>query len=662
VTCPAGFTFGTDATFTANGTDPDGDALTYEWKLNDTLLTASTTSTITTKVNTGDVLSVVAIDATGRRSASATAPCTGTPTNHPPVVTLVCPTLTYGSPATFVANGTDVDGDALSYIWSINGTAVAGQTAATASLTIAAGDTVTVVASDGRDSSAAVTVTCTGSPANQPPTVEIACPANMIYNQPANFTATASDPDGDTLTYAWYVNGVLVPTQTSQTAVLSVAKTDVVKVVVNDGRGATASATKTCTGSPANGTPTVTINCPKDMLWGKPQTFVANGSDPDGDMNLTYVWMINGNPVPGESGAAVTLTLQKGEVLSVSVTDSKGASSAPTTSNCEGNTPPQITLACPEKMVWGEPTQFVAAAADADSNIETFTYEWTVNGVVVADQTTGQATLTVNKGDVVKVKVTDSKGASVTGGTRPKVAAVCPKVVPYGEPITLTANGTDADDNDSLTYHWLVNGKAVTGVTGATASLTLTATDVVTVTVSDTLGNVSTPATFSCVGGVRPTVTLACANPFVANTSQKVTAVATDPDGKGVLLTWAVNGTVLAGESGTSVNLKLSNGDSVSVNALSAAGLVSKTTTVTCTETTVPTTPTTIPSVIPAAPQVLGSSITQAVQRAVSSSQPYSLPITGGSAAAMALIALVSIGAGAMVMLGRRRRTNSVVE
>lgn len=74
---------------------------------------------------------------------------------------------------------------------------------------------------------------------NQLPVVDLSYePAQPIAGQPINFTATASDPDGDSLSYAWYLNG------NQQDADSSTVKWSnpgigeyVLKVVVDDGNG-----------------------------------------------------------------------------------------------------------------------------------------------------------------------------------------------------------------------------------------------------------------------------------------------------------------------------------------------------------------------------------------------------------------------------------------
>lgn len=114
--------------------------------------------------------------------------------------------------------------------------------------------TITVTAPGATGSPVSVNVTQAGSaPAeNRPPTVSLTYrPASPTTADTIVFTATASDPDGDPLTYEWYLNG------TRQTGVSPTAAevrwanpsvgTHTLLVRVSDGRGGTAEASVTVT-------------------------------------------------------------------------------------------------------------------------------------------------------------------------------------------------------------------------------------------------------------------------------------------------------------------------------------------------------------------------------------------------------------------------------
>jgi len=85
-------------------------------------------------------------------------------------------------------------------------------------------------------------------PANRPPTVSVVCdPATVLPGQVSRCRATASDPDGDPLTYTWSSGaGRIAPSGTEanlDTAGIKPGDCAPVTVRVSDGRGGTAEAT-----------------------------------------------------------------------------------------------------------------------------------------------------------------------------------------------------------------------------------------------------------------------------------------------------------------------------------------------------------------------------------------------------------------------------------
>lgn len=85
---------------------------------------------------------------------------------------------------------------------------------------------------------------CPAPGGNTPPTVSLGyTPSSPTTADTMDFTAHASDPDGDPLSYQWYVDGSLFPTPSTQDGLLWVnppAGPHTVRVVVSDGRGGVA--------------------------------------------------------------------------------------------------------------------------------------------------------------------------------------------------------------------------------------------------------------------------------------------------------------------------------------------------------------------------------------------------------------------------------------
>src|SRR5262245_33323020 len=138
--------------------------------------------------------------------------------------------------------------------------------------------------------------------ANQPPTVSAsrAPTGNVRVGNPIAFTATAADPDGDTLTYLWDFGDGTTSTEQNPTKAFLAAATRTVTVAVSDGTGNTVTSAPLTVVVQANRNPsanglTMTPQAgfvPLTVTWGGAAT------DPDGaGHTLSYSWDFNGDGV-----------------------------------------------------------------------------------------------------------------------------------------------------------------------------------------------------------------------------------------------------------------------------------------------------------------------------------------------------------------------------
>jgi hypothetical protein len=116
---------------------------------------------------------------------------------------------------TLSVTATDADGDPLTYAWAqtapaspmgtFSSTTVANPTWTAPDVTATGTYTLRVTVSDGQGGSAQGSIDISVVKVNRPPTVgaTISGPTTLLAGNTGSFSITASDPDGDTLTYAW---------------------------------------------------------------------------------------------------------------------------------------------------------------------------------------------------------------------------------------------------------------------------------------------------------------------------------------------------------------------------------------------------------------------------------------------------------------------------
>ena len=148
---------GTAIAFTANGTDPDNDALTYAWDFGDGTAASSEQNPTHTYAATGTYNAVVTVSDGRGGTATSTQSVTvqtSVPTNHPPTITTASATPTEGvSPLSvaFAVAAADPDDDPLTYAWDFgDGTPVSSQQNPTHSYATAGSYTAAVTVSDGQ--------------------------------------------------------------------------------------------------------------------------------------------------------------------------------------------------------------------------------------------------------------------------------------------------------------------------------------------------------------------------------------------------------------------------------------------------------------------------------------------------------------------------------
>lgn len=139
------------------------------------------------------------------------------------------------------------------------------------------------------------------------------------------------------------------------------------------------------------------------------------------------------------------------------------------------NHPPTVSLSAnPNKLTVGDSAVLQAQASDPDNDQLSYTWSSTCGnvegtGAEVHLNSTGAAPGTCS----VSVKVDDGKGGTANSSTNVAVearpnrpptvsCAASPQTVTAGQPVNLTATGSDPD-NDPITYTWTASGGQVSG-------------------------------------------------------------------------------------------------------------------------------------------------------------------------------------------------------
>lgn len=220
-------------------------------------------------------------------------------------------TVIKGATVNLTVTGSDPEGDQLTYYWEqVSGPAVTinNKRTATPSFVVpasAAGTTLTFKASvcDTSQACGSDTVVVNVQPdivENRAPVIN-ASNVTVTSGQVVNLTATATDPDGDAMTYSWSPAAGLTGANTlnaSFTAPNVISSTQTPYTIqVCDSKGLCASKTVVVTVNPTNRAPTVNASN-VTVSSGQLVNLTATAIDPDGHP-MTYSW----TPATGLTGA-----------------------------------------------------------------------------------------------------------------------------------------------------------------------------------------------------------------------------------------------------------------------------------------------------------------------------------------------------------------------
>jgi PKD repeat protein len=225
----------------SGSSDPDGDALTFEWEFGDGNTATGMMPTHTYAQAGNFEVRLVVDDGQARSEPSlASAAISAPPVNLAPIADPGGPYA--GEPGQAISfdgsASADPNGDSLTYSWDFGDGATASGVSPTHTYAAAGIYTVTLTVSDGNLSSdpAATTAEIAVAPANRAPVADPGGPYSGETGMAIRFDGSASsDPDGDTLTYRWNFGDGSTGAGATPTHSYAASGVYEVSLVVNDG-------------------------------------------------------------------------------------------------------------------------------------------------------------------------------------------------------------------------------------------------------------------------------------------------------------------------------------------------------------------------------------------------------------------------------------------
>jgi cytochrome c len=326
-------------TFSADGLDPDGGALSYHWEFSDG--DAFGQSVQRTFSAVGDHTATVTVtDEDGETASDEVTVTVTAPGNEPPEIVEASADRTSGAAPLevwFQAVARDPDGDHLTYRWEFGdgpGSALGAEADHTYLTPGSFTARVTVSDPAGASVSQTIAIAVSDPPGNRPPSVDAAA-APRSGHAPLDvvLTAEGTDPDGDALTYAWdFGDGSATAQGRRARHTYTHSGTFTARVTATDAAGATASDTvDVVVGDPAaNQAPTVVAAAdPAGGTAPLKVSFTADGSDPDGDA-LSYAWNFGDGGQGGGQKVTHTFAAAGSYAVTVTVRDAAGGTGVAT--------------------------------------------------------------------------------------------------------------------------------------------------------------------------------------------------------------------------------------------------------------------------------------------------------------------------------------------
>jgi hypothetical protein len=502
---PATATVADDLTCTASGTDYDGDSITYSyfWTVNGAAV-GTGASLAAGSFTKGDVVACQAFGNDGTEDGDALESSERMIDNASPSVAsvgILPGTARVSDDLTCSTVYSDADGDVLTenYRWAINGADIANSSNILVSGAFSKGDTINcaVEVEDGDIATGFIPSTNLVVSNTKPAVSSVSIsPVAPTAADDLNCNAAASDPDGDSVVFAyeWTIDGVIsaVTSGSLPSSEFTRGQTITCKVTPNDGDedGAWAvTGGKTI----ANSIPeiaSIAIN-PSAPSASDDLTCAVTSSDADGDsVTYTYSWTRNGANAGVSTATLSNVTTSRNDIYTCTATPDDGSDTGVAQSSASATVVNQAPVISSLTLSTASPLTGATLTAnpvvsDDDGDSTTLSYEWYVGGALVQSGPSNalSGALHFDKGDSVSAVATANDGFDDSVAVQSSSATVANS--PPGAPVVVMDPeapeasddlvcmiDTDSFDPDgdavSYSFAWELNGTEWTGATADT--------------------------------------------------------------------------------------------------------------------------------------------------------------------------------------------------
>lgn len=332
--------------------------------------------------------------------ATTPPPTTGTQTNTPPEVTGTPATtdIVAGTSFSFVPNASDADGDPLTFsienlpVWATFDTATGAVSGTPTAQQAGTYDAITISVSDGKSTTRGPSwklvvspPASTPPPANRPPVISGAPAGSVITGQTYTFAPTASDPDGNPLTFsisnkpAWASFDAASGRLTGTPATTNVGTNANIIISVSDGSASASLPAFSIVVQQANRAPTISGVPSSAAQVGVLYSFIPSATDPDRNalsfaISNKPAWAtfntstgeLRGTPAAANVGSTANIV--------IAVSDGSLSASLPafTLSVTQSNRAPTISGTPATSVKVGAAYAFTPTASDPDGTTLTF--------------------------------------------------------------------------------------------------------------------------------------------------------------------------------------------------------------------------------------------------------------------------------------------------